>query len=51
MERKDLLDALKSEHLTLSCMESLTGGMFASAFTSIPGASAVFLGGAVTYTD
>ena len=48
MERKDLLDVLVSKKLTLSCMESLTGGLFASTFTSIPGASQVFLGGAVT---
>jgi len=51
MERKDLLDVLVSKKLTLSCMESLTGGLFASTFTSIPGASQVFLGGAVTYQD
>jgi PncC family amidohydrolase len=51
MERKDLLDVLVSKHLTLSAMESLTGGLFCEAFTSVPGASAVFKGGAVTYTD
>jgi len=51
MERKDLLELLVKKNLTLSCMESLTGGLFASTFTSIPGASQVFLGGAVTYQD
>ena len=51
MVRKDLFDLLVKNNLTLSCMESLTGGLFASAFTSIPGASKVFVGGAVTYTD
>ena len=51
MERKELLEALKSEHLTISSMESLTGGMFASALTSIPGASECFVGAAITYTD
>lgn len=51
MIRKDLLDILQKKGLTLSCMESLTGGLFASAFTSIPGASKVFKGGAITYTD
>ncbi len=48
---KELLDSLLQQKLTLSCMESLTGGMFASTFTSIPGASQAFKGGAVTYTD
>lgn len=51
MERRDLLDKLIEKNLTLSCMESLTGGLFASAFTSIPNASKVFKGGIVTYTD
>ena len=51
MEYKDLLDALIKEKLTLSSMESLTGGLFASTFTSLPGASSVFHGAAVTYTD
>ncbi len=51
MEYKDLLDVLTEKGLTLSSMESLTGGMFASTFTSIPNASKVFHGGAITYTD
>lgn len=51
MERKDLLDALVEHHLTISSMESLTGGLFASAFTSIPGASKAFKGSAVAYQD
>lgn len=51
MERKDLLDSLVAKNLTLSSMESLTGGLFASTFTSIPGASQVYKGSAVTYTD
>lgn len=51
MERGELLDVLLSKNLTLSSMESLTGGMFATAFTSLPGASKVFKGAAVTYTD
>ena len=51
MEYQDLLSLLVSQNLSLSCMESLTGGMFASTFTGIPGASQVFHGGAVTYID
>ena len=41
-----------TEHgLSLSCAESCTGGALAAAVTSVPGASAMFLGGAVTYTE
>ncbi len=51
MEYHNLLNLLLEQNLTLSCMESLTGGLFASTFTGIPSASKVFKGGAVTYTD
>ncbi len=51
MERKELLDALVKENLTLSSMESVTGGLFAAAFTSIPGASKAFKGGLITYSN
>lgn len=37
--------------LTLSCAESLTGGMVSSAIAGIPGASSVLRGGAVTYVN
>ncbi|MCH3966968.1 MAG: CinA family protein [Bacilli bacterium] len=51
MEKHELLDVLKEKNLTLSSMESLTGGLFSATFTSIPGASEVFQGAAVTYQD
>ena len=51
MEYNDLYNTLLKNGLSLSCMESLTGGLFASTFTSIPGASKVFKGGVVTYTN
>ena len=37
--------------LTVSLAESCTGGMIASSLTDIPGASGVFLGSAVTYSN
>lgn len=51
MDRKDLLNLLLEKDLTLSCMESLTAGLFAASFTSVPGASNVFLGGGITYNN
>ena len=44
-----LLQELKERGLTLGSVESLTGGLFASKVTSIPGASKVFKGSLVTY--
>ena len=35
----------------LAVMESCTGGMLGAAITDIPGSSAYFVGGAITYTD
>lgn len=44
-----VLDALRARGWYLACAESLTGGLLADAFVSIPGASDVFCGSAVTY--
>ncbi len=46
---EELLEALKNKELTLSCAESLTGGLFSSTICSVSGASKVFKGGVVTY--
>ncbi|MBE6908052.1 MAG: competence/damage-inducible protein A [Ruminococcaceae bacterium] len=43
--------ALKARGATLSAAESCTGGLIAKRITDVPGASAVFLGGVVSYTN
>lgn len=45
-----LVKKLSKSNLTLGSIESMTGGLFASAITSVPGASKVFKGSVVTYT-
>ena len=47
---KKLLEAYKEKGLTLGSVESMTGGLFSAKFTGIPGSSAVFKGGIVTYS-
>ena len=42
---------LKERHLTFSAAESCTGGLIAKRVTDVPGASAVFMGGVVSYTN
>jgi nicotinamide-nucleotide amidase len=46
-----LLGRLKNAGLKLAIAESLTGGMLASEFASIAGASDVLLGGVVAYNN
>jgi PncC family amidohydrolase len=46
-----LLKAYKEKGLTLGSVESMTGGLFSAKFTEIPGSSAVFKGGIVTYSS
>ncbi len=40
---------LTSKHLTMAVAESFTGGKIAEQITTVPGASAYFMGGMVTY--
>ncbi|TCI56318.1 competence/damage-inducible protein A [Exiguobacterium sp. SH1S21] len=46
-----LIRELRRRHATLSISESLTGGQVQAMLTAVPGASEVFLGGVVTYSD
>ncbi len=42
---------LKEKHCTCAAAESCTGGLIAKRITDVPGASAVFRGGIVSYTN
>lgn len=46
-----LFARLMSQHFTVTTAESCTGGLIAAALTAIPGSSAVFLAGHVTYAN
>ena len=46
-----VLRDLKARGLTLSAAESCTGGLVAKRMTDLPGASQVFVGGVVSYTN
>lgn len=49
--REDLLRRLKQTGVTVATAESCTGGNIAHMITSMPGASAYFLGGVVAYSN
>ncbi|WP_298281141.1 CinA family protein [Acidocella sp.] len=51
MSAANLIAALTARGLTLATAESCTGGLVAAALTEIPGASATFTHGFVTYAN
>ena len=48
---KTVLKLMTEKRLTLATAESCTGGLVSKRITDIPGSSAIFLGGAVTYAN
>lgn len=48
---EEIIKALTKKSLTISTMESCTGGAVANAITNVEGASLVFKFGAVTYSN
>jgi nicotinamide-nucleotide amidase len=44
-------EALSARKLTLAVAESCTGGLVGSLITQVPGSSAYFVGGAITYSN
>ena len=46
-----LVELLKAQGLTCSTAESCTGGGVGSAITAVPGSSAVFAGGVISYSN
>ena len=49
MNAEHVIEALRHANATVACAESLTGGMLCSELVSVPGASAVVVGGVVAY--
>jgi nicotinamide-nucleotide amidase len=48
---KVLVGLLSRRRLTLALAESCTGGFIANQITNVPGASKIFLGGVVAYSN
>lgn len=50
-ETAGLVTALRKHGITLACAESCTGGLIAQTITSVPGASEIFWGSIVSYSE
>ena len=50
MNAAELFNSLKKNHLTIGSIESVTGGLFSSTITSIPGSSLVYKGSIISYS-
>ena len=51
MQNENIVCNIKNKKLTISVMESCTGGLLCSNITDIEGCSSVLIGGYVTYTN
>lgn len=51
MNPQEIVKLFREKGRTLGCVESITGGLFAKSITDVPGASHIFKGGIVTYTN
>lgn len=51
MNQKEIIEKLIEKGITVATAESCTGGMIAAAVTDVPGASAIFGYGMVTYSN
>ncbi|AUF83927.1 CinA family protein [Mesoplasma syrphidae] len=48
---KQIIEILKQRNLKISACESFTGGLFSSTFTDVAGASKVFVGSFICYSN
>ena len=46
-----VVSRLKAANLTLATAESFTGGLIGKLLTDVPGSSAVYMGGVISYTN
>ena len=49
--KRQIVDLLKEQQMTVSTVEACTGGMISARLTDVPGCSEVFRQGFVTYSD
>jgi len=49
--QETVIEKLKEAHLSIATAESCTGGLIGKMLTDVPGSSAVYAGGWVTYSD